>query len=284
MIFNELKYVEEMLKNGFLQTKYLLELKLLAKYLNKVEGLTKNKIKIRLKEFCKENWTKYNEVKCLSIVQKATNYGINNSNQLFTAEKINIYQSELDHIKSLQDIKLERLAFSFLVLSKVNRYRRNFYIKIKEDIQNKKDINKEKKTGIKINRELSKINEKYYINSISESLKYAKVSIKKSIQSDYIKILSDKKLIKLTMVGSIEVLFVEVSNNNIIFSIDLSDNFIYEYLKYIGLYKSCEKCNKPISPTNNKNKYCKECAKEVKMELDRLRMKNLRNKSKIENP
>ena len=38
MIFNELDYVNNMLNNGFIQNSYLLELKLLAKYYNKIES------------------------------------------------------------------------------------------------------------------------------------------------------------------------------------------------------------------------------------------------------
>ena len=39
MIFNELEYAKRMLEKGFIQQKYLTELKILAKYYNKVENL-----------------------------------------------------------------------------------------------------------------------------------------------------------------------------------------------------------------------------------------------------
>ena len=264
MIFNELKYAEEMLEKGFLQTKYLLELKILAKYLNNIEELTKTKLKIRIKEFCSDHWGKYNEVKCLSIMQKAINYGVNKKNQLFVANKISIDKSELKSIISLSDVKLEKLAFSFLVLSKVNKNRSEFYNNVKNNIEVKQADRKEKKSGIKIEVIKKVIDDKYYINNLTESFKYAKVNVKKSVLDDYIKILSDKKLIKLTMVGSIEILFISKDfNEEGAITFDISNDFIFEYLKYIGLYKGCEKCSKPISPTNNKNKYCSECAKEV---------------------
>ena len=281
MIFNELKYAEEMLEKGFLQTKYLLELKILSKYLNNIEGLTKTKIKNRIKEFCSNHWEKYNEVQCLSTMQKAVSYGVNKKNQLFIASKISVTKSELDFIISLADVKLEKLAFSFLVLSKVNKNRSEFYADVKNNIELKQSERKEKKLGVKIEVFQKLVDDKYYINNLTESFNYAKVNVKKSVLADCIKILSDKKLIKLTMVGSVEVLFIsEDSNEDVALSFDISNDFIFEYLKYIGLYKGCEKCGIPISPTNNKNKYCADCAKEIKMEMDRERMKEVRNSRK----
>ena len=75
MIFNELEYAERMLKEGFLQDKYLMELKLLAKYYNKIKGLITDDVKIKLKEFCKKYLPEYNEVLHLELIVKAVASG-----------------------------------------------------------------------------------------------------------------------------------------------------------------------------------------------------------------
>ncbi len=58
-----------------------------------------------------------------------------------------------------------------------------------------------------------------------------------------------------------------------------------------GKYIQCTECNKLIKPTNNKNKYCKECAREMKLHQTRdiardsmRRLRQKRNVKKIENP
>lgn len=46
-----------------------------------------------------------------------------------------------------------------------------------------------------------------------------------------------------------------------------------------GKYIQCTECNKLIKPTNNKNKYCKECAREVNIKKT---IKNRKNKQMFE--
>lgn len=59
---------------------------------------------------------------------------------------------------------------------------------------------------------------------------------------------------------------------------------------YSGKYIQCAKCTKLIKPTNNRQKYCKECARQVKLDQTRdiaregmRKLRQQRSVKKIEN-
>lgn len=242
MIFNELEYANKMLKNGFIQDKYLMELKLLAKYYNKKEGLKTNEVKQKLKEFCEKYLPEYNEVLHLELITKATRYGVQKKNNLVVVPSIPITKTELEKIKSLNNLDLEKLTFIGLVLSKIY-----------------KNLSKGKNNKSK----------DYYINNFRELFKHSKIKVNKQKREKFIEQLCETKLFELTIYCTLKVNFIDNKSEPQLI-IKNFDNFLLEYLKYIGdnvIY--CENCKVPLVPSNNKTKYCKDCAKEIKLENDR---------------
>ena len=235
MIFNELEYAKKMLIKGFIGDRYTMELKILAKYYNKIDGLKTDAIKVKLKEFCKKYLPKYNEVLHLEMIIKASRYGVQKKNTLLNMPPVSITKSELNKIESLNNIKLEAIAFTALVLSKIDKYR------------SKKKIKKDE----------------YYCNNFKEMFINSKVRSDKEQREDYIGKLKETDLFDLTVFVTLKVNFVEESEEPE-FTIEKYDNFVFEYLNYKGENVDyCVKCCSPFIPTNNFQTYCKVCAKET---------------------
>ena len=249
MIFNELEYAERMLKEGFLQDKYLMELKLLAKYYNKIKGLITDDIKIKLKEFCKKYLPEYNEILHLELISKAVHCGVQKKNTLVIVPFIPIMKNELEEIKKLNNLNLERLSFIALILSKTNKYM---------PISNRRKKNKNIIKG-------------YYVNNylFKDLFNYAGVICNKKERDILIDQLCETKLFNLTIFCALEVNFVDDINKPE-FIIEYFDDLILEYLKYIGhniVY--CENCGKSFIPSNNRHKFCKDCWKEKERDNNR---------------
>ena len=249
MIFNELEYAERMLKEGFLQDKYLMELKLLAKYYNKIKGLITDDVKIKLKEFCKKYLPEYNEILHLELIVKAVHYGVQKKNTLVIVPFIPIMKNELEEIKKLNNLNLEKLSFIALLLSKTNKYM---------PISNKRKKNKNIIKG-------------YYVNNylFKDLFDYAGVICNKKERDEFIDRLCETKLFNLTIFCALEVNFVDEINKSE-FIIEYFDDLILEYLKYIGhniIY--CDNCGKSFIPSNNRHKFCKDCWKEIRKEQNR---------------
>jgi len=252
MIFNELEYTKKMLIKGFIGDRYTMELKILAKYYNKINGLKTDAIKEKLKEFCKKFLPKYNEVLHLEMIIKASRYGVQKKNTLVDIPPIPITKSELDKIESLNDTKLETIAFVALVLSKMDKYR------LKK--KSKKD--------------------EYYCNNLKEMFINSKVRSDKEQREDYIGKLKETDLFDLTVFVTLKVNFVDETKEPE-FTIEKYENFVLEYLSYKGENVDyCVKCCSPFLPTNVTHKYCQECAKEIRKEKVRINVHNFREKSK----
>ena len=264
IIFNELEYAENMLKRGFLQDKYSMELKILAKYYNKKKDLKTNDIKVKLKEFCKKYLTGYNEILHLDMITTATTFGVQKKNVLVVIPPIPITKNELEKIKELNDLDLEKLSFVALVLSKINKHipkNTNSKYKKKENIDN----------------------QGYYVNNLKDLFTCSKITCNKTRKDIFIEQLHETKLFGFTIFCTLEVNFVdEISEPEII--IKNFDNFILEYLKYIGHnIAHCLNCEIPFATSNSTHKYCKICAKEIYNEQEKnnakLRMRKMRNKN-----
>jgi hypothetical protein len=255
MIFNELEYAEQMLKKGFLEDKYLFELKILAKYYNKIKELKTQDIKIKLKDFCEKFLPEYNEVLHLEMIAKAVHYGVQKKNILVVIPPIPIMKNELMKIKSLNNLELEKLAFTGLVLGKINKY-------TPKKKKNKKSV-EDKGKG-------------YYINNFKDLFKYSKVKERKDKKDLFLNQLHDSELFTLTIFSSFKINFIE-EDSEVEFVIKKFDDFVLEYLRYIGVAICCENCGKIIIPTNNRQVYCKSCWKEHRNDYQKKLMRKIRN-------
>ena len=249
MIFNELEYAETMLVKGFIQNKYLTELRVLAKYYNKQDELKTEEVKSKLKEFCEKYMPEYNEVIHLDLISKASHYGVQKKNILIVIPPIHITEDELHKISELNDTRIEKLAFTVLVLSKINK------CKPKSKHNN---------------------HDEYRVYNFKELFKYANEKCNQKKKNDLLKQLVESGLFSLSIYGYLKVNFIDEIGEPVI-TLSNFDNFVLEYEKYVGVNViNCEECGVPFYPTNNKNIFCKVCAKEINKKKTRENMKLLR--------
>lgn len=254
-ILNEVKYAENMVSQGFIHKKYGYELRILSKYYFS-QGFYGSTLTKKIKEFCHINIPDFNEVKYAEMIRKTCIYGENN--ELFVAKPVRITQIEIDRIKSLNDLKIEKVAFVFLVLANISKQKYTLYIRDK--IKYKQKILKNKKKAIK----LPKISLYYYVNeNINNIFTLAKVYLKRKERDVIIRILNEKDLIETNSKCQCKIKFIYHNTKDTALIIDNFDDFVLEYEKLIGDNVGyCVTCGKPIRITSNKRKYCNKCFKD----------------------
>lgn len=232
IIFDEMKYAENMLRNGFkTKNKIVYELNILTKYLySKFEN--DSVVKGKLIEFCKKNIDHFNNDEWYNIINKTLSFA--KKSKLITSKEVHITQKELSIITNIEDVREQKVAFVLLVLYKFYNYKK-FEVVI-EDLYRLCKMNINSKTKLKL------------------------------LQS-----LTSKNLIDITMGGKRWVKFSDQDGETVITIKDF-DDFIYEHMKYIGEegFSGCEVCDKAIKLTNNKKKYCRSCALSKKNEQNKL--------------
>lgn len=237
LILNEKQVLDESLKNGYVDTnKPSNTIRILVRYYFSI-GMNKPQIIDTINNFFELNMPDFNSVKwqqsinnMISYVSRKKDYALSN------VEKVEITEHELDTIKNINNIKLEKLAFSLLV-----------YAKIYNQLNGKDE------------------------NWVNEQHKYifsdAKVVVNIKDQGKMIHNLRELGLVGSSIMVSstnIKVNFVDM-DSPIILTISDFRNFTYEYLRLKGInIRSCEKCGILVIPSNNYQKYCKDCAKMVK--------------------
>ena len=184
------------------------------------------------KNYNKTYWNKYIDSTIKSLKKK--------ENKMIDVDKVNIYKEELEIIKSLNDIRLEKLAFILLVYCKIN-----------------------KQVNPLIN---NKINIPLY-NILMESL----------IKRDNDSKLLLNELYKKEFIHqgnscdgtAIQILYIR-NEGELAFIIDDLRDYqpITWYLEYrLGLkYKKCKRCGKRFEVKGNNNSFCNDCSKDREKE------------------
>lgn len=230
IIFDEVKHVEKMLVNGIQTNNTKFELQLLANYY-KAEGQADNEIEDNLHIFCKRYIQNYNKVKFYKLIDEK----VKKSQKLVlkTATPINITQVELDIIGSEDNIKCQKLMFVYLVLAK-------YYMS-----NHKTD--------------------KYYVGCKDNDIfNLCDMYVKKDEKLDLMHYLTKKGYITPTLSMSSIVNYVHEESEPILTLVPDND-MVYYYEQYLGgIFINCEVCGKLVKKTNNRLKYCKDCAKEIK--------------------
>lgn len=249
LIVNEKIICEKALSEKNIEGKPMKTIRLIIKkYLN--EKLTKEQVFEKVDSFMTEIYEdKYNKSYWKKVISEAINtISKYNSYNLIDIEKIEIYKEELEVVESLNDIRLEKLAFILLVYAKVNKI-----------------INPLSDGRININ-----------LNSIFEEAKVKKDKklLHKLVGLKYIltNTTCDSTTMKVNYMSSEEDVKTIVDNLQ-------DNNAITYYLEYKLGYKygACEICNKRFRIISNNSKYCNKCAKEIKKEMNKENMKKYRN-------
>ncbi|XZH34200.1 hypothetical protein ACSW8L_15880 (plasmid) [Clostridium perfringens] len=256
-VLNEENHALRLLEEGFiLDNKVGYELSLLAKYYIHRQGLNRPQTKNKLIEFCNTHLENFDAINWRNTINRSVENG--KKLNFINVNEVTITESELNVITSIKSSRCQKILFVLLVIAKTNN-------KLNKIVAKQK------------NKDYEDI---YYVNdSISSIVKLSKTSLKSDERYKILKELQDLGYIEVTTKGKFKINIVNDSSE-IKLHINRLDDFIYDYLIYIGQkVKVCEGegCNKRILVKNNKNKYCKECAKEQKRLNNKENMRKYRD-------
>ncbi len=242
IIFNEEEYAKKIMENGIQNNKRkYYDLQTVAIYLRNLKKKDKE-IEDELHKISKMSFPDYNKVRMSEGIEARVKRS--KEKKLKTNPPINITQKEIEIILSEDERKIRNLMFVLLVLAK-------YYMS-----------NSDKKI------------EKYYItyNDV-DIFKLCDIFVKKDERLELMYYLSRKKYITPTSQLSFSVNYVyEDSSPVLSFRPDI--DMVYYFEEYLGgIFIRCENCGKLVKKTNNKIKYCKECAKLKKDESQEKRYK-----------
>lgn len=251
--YKERTYAKEILSKGFTSKHIKYELQLLVKYYKELGHKPKERKEL-IYNFCEKYLEGFDRVIHFKLINSILNHGSNRKNILVEIDSIDITVDEFAYIDNLDiDHEHKKVVFTLLVLDKLNKK----YHEIRNELQN---------------------NEHYFGGSqkYKELISSSKVSLKKNnLIHNTIGKLGEKGIVQITGNSSIKLSFVyEIPESvDVSISIKTFDSIGYYYDLHTGenKIKKCENCEIPIKVTNNKSKYCNDCAKEIN------RLKTLEN-------
>nr|DAZ37716.1 MAG TPA: intron associated endonuclease [Caudoviricetes sp.] len=240
IVFNEEKYAEDIINNGIqFSSKKHYDLQLAATYL-RMKGLNDAEIEKELHRISKMSFSDYNWVKFYEIVdakvKKSKKYRLRKNPEII------ITQAEIETISQEEERKIQNLMFVCLVLAKYYMSNNN--------------------------------TDKYYVKySDVDIFNLCDAFVKKNERLELMHYLDTKGYITPTLNMNFIVHYVNEDSSEVLrFKPDT--DMIYYFEQYLGgLFVNCENCGKLTKKTNNKVKYCKECAKIKKAEAQDRRYK-----------
>ncbi len=236
IILNEKQILDKAINEKKIYDKPMVTIRLLIKYYFSI-GQKKRQVYDSVNSFLKENMHLYAEAKWQKNIDKAI-VDINKSKKfdMFVVNKVTIFKDEMDKIKTIDNFRLEKLAFTLLVYSK---------------IYNQMNCNSTN-----------------WVNApLKDIFKDAKITVKKADQDIMIHKLKNLELVHIPKkVDCINIkLLYAYDNGEVAFEISDFRDFVLNYDRYFNTdkYGYCKNCNKIMKVNNNKQKYCDECAKEI---------------------
>lgn len=246
--FNEKTTVKKMMKSGFVDKKNIIsQLTSYGTYF-KVKGCKEKEIEAEIIAFCEKNMKNFNYVKSFNTIKRVME-NVKGRDRLKEIGIMNVKKHEIDYINSLDlSIDHKKMLFTFLILGKIQfDFKGNYYLN----------------------------------NSFSDLFKRANVAIKKKY--DILGTLNKMGLIRVGERLSVECKFIKelnVENAEDCMVVWDFDHVGWSYEQHLNPKKFfiCEgtECNKIFKKTNNKQKYCKECAIKNDRNKAKERMKKIR--------
>lgn len=236
-IINIVEHYNELLKNGFKKGVNSRDMNIIARELYQ-NGKSKDEIREYIIKFCRK-WNKqFNYARWESKINTVIN-NLDTPYENKIADTICFTLNELEQIEDLPTFDLQKLMFIMMCLAKT--YKTNFiYLN-----SNSKVTLREIYELAKVNTPLSKQDSALY-----EFVKQGVVDIKL------------KPLLKCCL-----LLLENDKDKRTRIEFKPNSEMILEYYRYLGTkVVQCEMCGKSIIKTNNKVKYCKDCAKKAKIE------------------
>lgn len=238
IIFDEVKYAENIIRNGCSKKYILVDFKILAKYFLQYKKYPEERTMEEMLFILKEKQSII-PINFLPLkIQASIKYAKNET--LRESDIIPITSTELDRVNELPEY-LRELAFIYLFLMKWNKEDDGFFID-KSDI--KKLLKQNNLTNTKINIYDGELERLDFINFV-----------------DYRR----KEKIRVSCVEN---------NSSPVINIEDFENAVLYYRKYCGKRViECEDCQSLVEVKGNRQKYCKNCAKKHKLEQVRASKK-----------
>ena len=234
IIFDEKKYAENLLRNGYQNRKYINNDNIILVKYWKYKGFNKEKIRKKLKAFMEEYQNLFNSDIVDIKINRAMKIGMNYD--LSTGITIDILDNEIEEINKLDKIELRKIMFILLVVWKFRGMPKRFRL-IHKDIMDLSEL---------------KIHYDTFWGYIHEIINFGLLFMRQYRNKDYY-VVNFKQ------------------NGNIIFQINNFTNPIDYYMQLIEPenYKKCEECGVVIKITSNRKTYCDSCWREIERELKR---------------
>jgi hypothetical protein len=177
LILNEKKILKDSLEKGYIdKDKPTNTIRLLTKHYFSID-MNIDQVKYSINDFFSKNYPGYNSVKWQDIIEKIVK-GIYKTKdyKLFDVEKVEVTNNELEIIKNINNIKLEKLAFVLLVYAKI-------YNKLNENDSNwvnaeHKHIFSDAKIAVKVKEQGEILHELFNIGLIETSKMVSCTNIK----------------------------------------------------------------------------------------------------------
>lgn len=244
IIFDEVKYAENIIKNGCSRKYILVDFKILAKYFLQYKNYSEEKTMEEMLNLLKD---------CQSIIpinflplkiQASIKYAKNEV--LRRSENIPITEKEIEIIDKLPE-HIRELAFIYLFLMKWNREEDGFFVD-KSDI--KKLLKQSNITNTKLN---------IYDGELE--------------RLGFVKFIDYRRKEKI-VVNSID------KDTPISIYIEDFENAVLYYRKHQGKKViECVDCKSLVEVRSNRQMYCKNCAKKHKLEQNKISRKNIKSKN-----
>jgi len=261
--FDEEKDAEDIIANGFKSnTVDYSKMYIVAKYFRDKFGYGEIRLERELIKFCKSNDKNFNPVVESESLKKWVRSAMTYS--LRKIESVTISKKEIGFLKKVDNTKDRKLLFMTLVLAKA--------LKFRNTRRDKKDTTPSKN---------------YYIH-YTNLLDIIRLSGLKNITETNLASILHKYKEHLTLYNPekelIKINFVDADMTHGI-EIDDMENLLGYYDKFFSKNETvsdepfkCERCEKEIEKVKNNQKYCVNCAVEVKKEKDIARMRQKRHK------
>jgi hypothetical protein len=240
-VFDEKKYAEEMIKNGFLSRKYQFELRILAKYYKFVENKKPKQIKSIIVAFCEKNLYGFNFNCDFAFINSVISYLKSKKCQFIIIDGIWVSEEYVQFFCNLDcEYDIKKLLFTIGIWGKINlelghseAYAASF--------DNYRDL--KNSAGVKMKGDI-------YYNVFHKFF--------------------DEKTIRMTHRGTLHNLFLaKVVEGDSIYKITDLKNLGAWFDSYNGINRIylCEECGKPFQKKSNKTtvfKFCPNCSKAKK--------------------
>lgn len=255
IVLNEIEIVKAALNNNVISKNPSITLKALLKYYYLHKVTDKEMLKEILMCFMQQSYDDFIRSKWETSINRLVENFFKNLKkydvkiELIDIKNIEVREKELEEIRKLNNITLEKVAFVLLIYAKIS----NIIMK----------------------------NASGWINiSCPTICKEAKVNLKGTDKYKVFHELYERKYIQQlssTEKTNIRVDYLDYESETII-EINQFEGVVHYYLNWIGEnWRLCEKCKKKwFKAKNNKNKYCRFCAKE--MELEKYKKYNKKRK------